>query len=81
MQYVDESVTLLLVELFRLGLIENPYVGEQKAGEVVGRQEFVAAGKEAQRKSIVLLRNVKNTLPLAKGTRVYFEENARITTR
>ncbi|WP_181305476.1 glycoside hydrolase family 3 N-terminal domain-containing protein [Rufibacter sp. XAAS-G3-1] len=77
MKYVDESVTLLLVELFQLGLFENPYVDEQKAAEVVGRQEFVAAGKEAQRKSVVLLRNNKNTLPLAKGTRVYFEEYAK----
>lgn len=78
MPYVDESVTLLLVEMFRLGLFENPYVDEEKAGEVVGRQEFVEAGKEAQRKSIVLLRNEKNSLPLAKGTKVYFEDYGKL---
>ncbi len=78
MQYVDESVTLLLVELFQLGLFENPYVDENKAGEVVGKPEFVEAGKEAQRKSIVLLRNNKNALPLAKGTKVYFEDYGKL---
>jgi beta-glucosidase len=77
MKYVDESVTLLLVELFQLGLFENPYVDEEKAGEVVGRQEFIDAGKEAQRKSVVLLRNEKNALPLARDTKVYFEEYAK----
>ncbi|WP_266205060.1 glycoside hydrolase family 3 protein [Pontibacter kalidii] len=77
MQFVDESVLLLLVELFQLGLFENPYVDEEKAGEVVGRQEFVDAGKEAQRKSVVLLRNEKNALPLARDTKVYFEEYAK----
>ena len=78
MQYVDESVRLLLVELFQLGLFENPYVDEEKAGEVVGRQEFVEAGKEAQRKSIVLLRNEKDALPLAKDTKVYFEDYGKV---
>ncbi|GGK89094.1 glycoside hydrolase family 3 N-terminal domain-containing protein [Rufibacter glacialis] len=77
MKYVDESVTLLLVELFQLGLFENPYVDEAKAGEVVGKQEFVEAGKEAQRKSVVLLRNEKIALPLAKNSKVYFEEYAK----
>jgi beta-glucosidase len=77
MKYVDESVQLLLVELFQLGLFENPYVDEQKAREIVGRQEFVDAGKEAQRKSVVLLRNEKNALPLARDTKVYFEEYAK----
>lgn len=74
MAYVDESVQLLLTELFRLGLFENPYVDEAKATEVVGNPTFVQAGKDAQRKSIVLLRNEGNRLPLAPNTKVYFEE-------
>ncbi|WP_246150904.1 glycoside hydrolase family 3 protein [Adhaeribacter aerolatus] len=74
MPYVNESVQLLLIELFRLGLFENPYVDEAKAIEVVGSEAFVKAGKEAQRKSIVLLRNEGNSLPLAPNTKVYFED-------
>lgn len=74
MQYVDESVLYLLRELFQLGLFENPYVEEDKAMEIVGKQEFVDKGKEAQRKSIVLLRNEQGDLPLEPGTKVYFED-------
>jgi beta-glucosidase len=74
MPLVDESVELLLRELFRLGLFENPYVDEGEAPTVVGKDEFVQAGEEAQRKSIVLLRNVEDQLPLAKATKVYFVE-------
>ena len=74
MEYVDESVTLLLTELFQLGLFENPYVDEENAVETVGKDAFVEAGKEAQRKSIVLLRNEEEKLPLDNNTKVYFED-------
>lgn len=74
MELVDESVVLLLKELFVLGLFENPYVAEDQASQIVGKEEFVEAGKEAQRKSIVLLRNESETLPLANDTKVYFED-------
>lgn len=72
--FVDASVVLLLKELFQLGLFENPYVNEEKAVDIVGKKEFVEAGKEAQRKSVVLLRNKENQLPLPAGTKVYFED-------
>lgn len=74
MPLVDESVKLLLIEMFQLGLFENPYVDEMAAASMVGRPEFVEAGQLAQRKSVVLLRNRENSLPLAQGTKVYFEE-------
>lgn len=76
MPFVDESVQLLLTELFQLGLFENPYVEENEAAAIVGKGEFVQAGAEAQRKSIVLLRNSKKQLPLAEGTKVCFIEYA-----
>lgn len=72
--YIDHSNMLLLEELFKLGLFEDPYVDEQKVSAMVGKKEFVEAGKLAQRKSIVLLRNEQKELPLKKGTKVYFEE-------
>lgn len=40
----------------------------------MGKEAFVKAGEEAQRKSIVLLRNEEGSLPLANGTKVYFED-------
>lgn len=77
MVHVDESIKLLLIELFQLGLFENPYVDEEAAIKTVGKTEFVEAGKEAQRKSIVLLRNENNALPLKKETKVYFEDYSK----
>jgi beta-glucosidase len=74
MSLVDESVALLLMELFQLGLFENPYVDEAKAVPIVNKEAFVQAGKQAQRKSIVLLRNEGAQLPLAPNTKVYFED-------
>ena len=65
------SATRILVNIFRVGLFENPYVSPEKAAEIVGCKEFVAAGYDAQRKSIVLLKNEGGVLPLGKKIRVY----------
>src|SRR5690606_11891918 len=74
MPLVDGSVKLLLVELVQLGLFENPYVDENVAFTNVGKEAFVQAGLVAQRKSVVLLRNRENNLPLKGDVKVYFEE-------
>lgn len=74
MQYVDESAKYVLIELFELGLFENPYVDETKASVIVGSEAFQKVANLALRKSIVLLRNNNNALPLKEGTKVYFEE-------
>ena len=65
------SATRILVNIFRVGLFENPYVSPEKAAEVVGSKEFVAAGYDAQRKSVVLLKNEGGVLPLGRKVRVY----------
>lgn len=75
--YIDSSVKLLLEETFKLGLFENPYVNGETVSETVGKDEFVEEGLNAQRKSVVLLRNPNKMLPLKKGTKVYFEEYAK----
>jgi beta-glucosidase len=72
-RFIDESVLLLLEEKFNLGLFENPYVDENKAGDVVGNASFQARADLAQRKSIVLLRNENKSLPLKRDVKVYFE--------
>jgi beta-glucosidase len=53
-----------LREQFELGLFENPYVDSDVAEATVGRDEFQAAADIAQRRSIVLLRNEDDFLPL-----------------
>ena len=70
---VDNSVYRLLMEKFELGLFENPYVDEKKAVAFVGNPALQAKADLAMRKSIVLLRNENNALPIKQKTRVYFE--------
>ena len=65
---IDEAVTRLLREQFQLGLFENPYVDEEKAGAIVGSDPFREKGLAAQRKSIVLLKNEAHILPLPTPT-------------
>ena len=50
--------------MMNLGLFENPYVDPQHALDVVANPEAQKLADEAHRKSIVLLRNDKNLLPL-----------------
>jgi len=69
---IDESVRRLLEDKFELGLFDNPYVDIERATTLVGNQNFVDKGKEAQKKSTVLLKN-DDLLPLDEGTKVYIE--------
>lgn len=70
---VNNSVYRLLMEKFELGLFENPYVDVEAAEKLVGNKTFQARADVAMRKSIVLLRNDKNALPIKPKTKVYFE--------
>jgi beta-glucosidase len=73
MKLIDNSVYRLLMEKFELGLFENPYVDEEKAATIAGSKTFQARADLAMRKSIVLLRNEKNQLPVKPRTKIYFE--------
>ena len=64
---LDEAVKALLREQFALGLFENPYVDASVANGIVGKDEFRAKALDAQRKSLVLLKN-DGTLPLKVPT-------------
>lgn len=68
---IDASVKRILLPLFQLGLFEDPYVDPERAKEVVGNARFVASGEEAQRRSIVLLKNSNSLLPLKVHTRLF----------
>ena len=67
-----ESAERLLLNFFRVGVFENPYVDPVHTAEIVGCQEFVVEGYYAQLKSIVMLKNHNQSLPLQKGAKVYF---------
>lgn len=60
----EQSAVRLLVNIFRTGLFENPYLNPAQSEEIVGNPEYMQAGYEAQLKSIVMLKNKDNVLPL-----------------
>ncbi len=72
---IDQSVRRILRDKFRLGLFENPYVDPEKAIEIVGRKDFREAGMDAQRRSLVLLKNGtihdRKALPLSSGLKIF----------
>ncbi len=74
---INKSVSLLLTEMMNLGLFEDPYVDPQNALDVVANPEAKELAAEAHLKSIVLLRNDKNLLPLKdaklKDVKLYVE--------
>ncbi|MBB4619786.1 glycoside hydrolase family 3 protein [Sphingomonas abaci] len=67
---VDRAVLRILTQSFALGLFENPYADPNTAARIVGQPAFLAAGRAAQARSIVLLRDDARLLPLRR-VRVY----------
>ena len=74
---MEQSAVRLLKNIFRVGLFENPYLSVDDTKSIVGNEEFMKAGYEAQLKSIVLLKNKNKVLPVAKQKTVYIPK--RIT--
>jgi len=70
LERVDQACMRLLVEMFEMGLFENPYVDPNRAEMTVGRVDFSRMAMDAQRKSIVLLEN-KGILPLKTKQSLY----------
>jgi len=67
---IDVSVRRILKNKFILGIFDNPYLDDNQLS-VFENQTFKEKGKEAQRKSMVLLKNENDLLPLNKGIKVY----------
>ena len=65
------SAVRLLLNVFRVGLFENPYLDPADTKSIVGNPDFMKAGYAAQLKSIVLIKNQNKTLPIQKGKTVY----------
>jgi beta-glucosidase len=66
---IDEAVTRVLNAKFQLGLFENPYMPEAHIQELATDQSHKKLAREASLKSIVLLKNDKNILPLSDNIR------------
>jgi beta-glucosidase len=68
---MEQSAVRLLKNIFRVGLFENPYLNIEDSKKIVGNEEFMKAGYEAQLKSIIMLKNKNKVLPVAKQKTVY----------
>lgn len=65
------SAYRLLLNIFRTGLFENPYLDLQTSLATVGCPEFVEKGYRSQLRSITMLKNKNHILPLQTGLNLY----------
>ena len=65
---VDMACARMLALKFRAGLFENPFGDADKADRVTGNEEARALALVAARKSLCLLTNRNDTLPLDRST-------------
>ena len=71
-QRFEQSARRLLLNVFRVGLFEHPYLDPKASEKIVGNPQFMQEGYEAQLKSVVMLKNHDNkTLPMDKRYKVY----------
>jgi len=68
------SATRLLRNIFRTGLFENAYLDPAATEKIVGNPEYMKAGYEAQIKSVVMLKNSGETLPIKERLKVYIPQ-------
>jgi len=64
---VDKAVARLIRAKFLLGLFENPYVDPDRAVRITNSREHRELAADAARRSIVLLKNENNLLPLDRS--------------
>jgi beta-glucosidase len=67
----EQSARRLLLNMFRVGLFENPYLDPAETQKIVGNPEFMKEGYEAQLKSVVMLKNHDKGLPQKDKKKVY----------
>lgn len=70
-KFIDEAARRILIKKFEMGLFDDPYrfSNEKRQKEQLNNQENRKFGREFGSKSIVLLKNQKNILPLSRSTK------------
>jgi len=68
---IDDAVRNILKVKFQLGLFDDPYrySSNEREQQEIMKPEFLNAARDVARKSIVLLKNENQLLPLAKNTK------------
>ncbi|MGM9768262.1 MAG: glycoside hydrolase family 3 protein [Candidatus Cryptobacteroides sp.] len=67
-----KSARRLLMNMFRTGLFDNPYVDPARTEQLVGCPEYMAKGFNAQLRSVVMLKNRNAALPQSRRAKVWF---------
>ena len=67
----EHSARKLLMNFFRTGLFENPYLDPEETSAVLSSKDFRDRGYQAQLKSVVMLKNSGNVLPVQERAKVY----------
>ncbi len=67
----EHSARKLLMNFFRTGLFENPYLDPEETSAVLSSKDFRDRGYQAQLKSVVMLKNKGNVLPMQEKSKVY----------
>ncbi|MBF2665205.1 glycoside hydrolase family 3 protein [Listeria seeligeri] len=73
----EQSAKRILQNIFQTGLMENAYLDLEKSRKQYGIQEYQEKGFLAQLRSIVMLKNTKNALPIAEKQKVYIPNRQR----
>lgn len=68
---MEQSARRLLLNMFRVGLFDNPYIDPDVTRAEVGNPEFTAAGYRQQLRSIIMLKNHDRCLPLRREAKIY----------
>jgi beta-glucosidase len=72
MSRIDDSVRRILRIKFRAGLFEEPFADRTHLNDgTIGSEAHRAVAREAVRKSLVLLKNKNNILPLSKTADIF----------
>ncbi len=70
----EKSAVRLLMNMFRTGLFDNPYIDPSQTEQTVGCPEFMQEGYDAQLRSIVMLKNHNGVIPQKAGRKVWFPQ-------
>ncbi len=68
---IDMSISRIMKQKFQLGLFDNPYL-EDDMLNIYDNKFNRDKGIEAQKKSLVLLKNLENILPLSDDSKIFY---------
>lgn len=68
---IDDAVRRILTVKKEMGVLENPLGDRSIAAKELGMEENIEIAREAVRKSLVLLKNDNNVLPLKKDAKIF----------